>query len=130
MCSRWGVLEGALLFSLEETTTWTSDDALARLKQTLPASWELKHSVEQGWYRATIQNEEGEQQWAGEHPDPKILFLDALGWLRLRNHQTKNPAWRRRRERGVVLVRPGTQDVVPDPPDLDPDEVGVVYRSR
>ncbi len=120
------------MFTIEETTTWTSEDVLARIRMELPKSWSIRHVCENGWHRAELLDGEGKAQWAGEHADPKILFLDALGWMTFEGRETKHPAWKRR-DQEVPLYRP-TLDAVsspaPDPPDVDPDEVAAVYAPK
>lgn len=116
------------MFSLGETTTWTAQDAYERLKGSLPREWVLKHETQDGWHRALIFDGEGNQKWAGEQADPKILFLDALGWWRLQTHQVQNPVWRPRTQE-VTLQRPPLKEEIPDPLDLDPNEVESVYKT-
>lgn len=118
------------MFSIEETTTWTADDVLSRIRLVLPKGWTFDHSVTEGWYRATLSDVEGVQQWGGEQPDQKILFLDALGWLAVRKHEVKHPAWKPR-EHEVPFYQPTSPRVSPDPDpaDTDPDEVAAVYKT-
>jgi hypothetical protein len=116
------------LFSLEETYTWTAEDALDRLKKSVPEGWRVVHRVDAGWHRITLVNDEGEEQWVREQADAKILFLDALGWLRVKYHKTTHPAWRPR-DQEVPLCRPPVGVSAPDPADLDPDEVASVYSQ-
>lgn len=119
------------MFSLEETLTWTADDVFERLRTrgVLPPGWTVKRTVEGGWHRVVLLDAEGGQQWLGENADPKLVGLDALGWLRVRQHQVKQPVWRPR-ESEVPLHRPPDPLVsaAPDPPDVDPDEVAAVYK--
>lgn len=118
------------MFSLEETLTWTAEDAHERLQAVVPAGWSVERSEEAGWHRVALLDAAGVEQWAGEHPDPKFIALDALGWLRLRDHRVKNPAWKPREAEVPLFREPGVvQSPVPDPPDLDPDEVATVYRT-
>ena len=118
------------MFSLEETLTWTADDVFARIRSVVPAGWAVERSVVDGWHRVVLRGPEGVEQWAGEHADPKIIGLDARGWLRLRHHQVRHPAWKPR-EAEVPLHRPAGAVVSaePDPADLDPSEVEAVYRT-
>lgn len=118
------------MFSIEEATAWTAEEALNRLEQVIPTSWVLDFSEdEDGWFQASLTDGEGQVQWSGEHADPKLLALDALGWFRLRTHQTQSPVWKPR-EHEVSLHRPPVSETTPDPPDLDPDEVEAVYNSK
>jgi len=120
------------MFTLEETTTWTADDVFARIRLSLPLEWEweLTRDFQSGWLSAAIKDTEGKTQWLGEHTDAKILFLDALGWLRLRDHKIKHPVWKPR-DQEVPLYRPPVPVTtnIPDPPDLGPDEVDAVYKT-
>jgi hypothetical protein len=117
------------MFTIEEAATWTPEETLDRLKQVIPTSWVLKHSVDDdGWHEASLLDEKGIVQWSGEHVDQKILFLDALGWFRTRGRKIENPIWQPR-EREVSLYRPAVSQETPDPPDLDPDEVAAVYKT-
>jgi hypothetical protein len=107
----------------------TAEEALTQLKQEIPASWIVSCvKRKDNWYQASLTDSEGQVQWSGEHLDPKILLLDALGWLQTRNHQVKHPAWKPR-EHEVPLYRPPITGVIPDPPDLDPIEVEKVYKT-
>lgn len=117
------------MFSLEETTLWTAKEALDRLNQVKPDSWTLNYLEEAGWHKASLIDEQGVVQWSNEHSDPKILFLDALGWLYVRSGEVKYPVWRPRKSE-VPLYRPPVLDMIPDPPDLDPSEVDAVYKGR
>lgn len=116
------------MFSLGETTTWTAEDARVRLQHSIPATWKLSYRVEEGWHLASLVDQGGDLVWSGENADQKILFLDALGWLRLRKHQPSNPMWRPRGQE-VPLHRPAVEDKYPDPLDLDPEEVAAVYKT-
>jgi hypothetical protein len=73
-------------------------------------------------------DENNQVQWSDSYLDLKILFLNALGWLQVRDHQITHPAWKPR-DREVPLYRPPIRDDNPDPPDLDPNEVALVYNS-
>jgi hypothetical protein len=118
------------LFALEEAGSWTADDVFERLGLVLPSGWRCEKTAEGEWHRIALLDAEGVQQWSGEHVDLRLLGLDALGWLRLRGHQVRNPAWRPRVEE-VPLQRPPMPliSVASDPADLDPDEVGAVYKT-
>jgi len=118
------------MFSLDEAANWSAEEAIIRLEHVIPASWNFECSRgEDGWFRASLVDEDDQLLWSGEHADQKILVLDALGWFRLRKHQTKSPAWKLRKGE-VPLYRPPVSETVPEPPDLDPAEVEMVYRKH
>lgn len=115
------------MISLSEMTTWSAEDALARLKIEVPSDWTVEVDASDEGVSLVLSNSEGEQMWAGGHIEPKILFLDALGWLSTRSHAF-SPAWQPRTQE-VPLHRPEIQQKMDDPPDLDPEEVEAVYKS-
>jgi len=122
------------VFTPEEASTWTTKDVLVQIKAYLPSGWgfEYTHDLPSGWYSAYLRDGEPDspKPWSGEHLDPKILFLDALGWLAVRGQKVKHPVWSRKGE--VPLYHPTPIPVVstaPDPADLDPDEVEAVYKT-
>jgi hypothetical protein len=118
------------MFRIEEITTWDAADALAVLKQHLPPGWQIEHTWADGWYGVALKNDQGADVWVGGKSDPKLVYLDALGWLVLRDHKTQHPAWRPRTEEVALYRR--TEPVVvatPDPEDLDPAEVDAVYKT-
>jgi len=118
------------VFTPEETKTWTAEDVFYRIRSVLPAGWKLERTLEEGWHYVKVLDAEGAEQWAGEHLDPKLAGLDALGWLKLRGHRVENPAWAPR-EHEVPHYRPPGAVVSsqPDPEDLDPAEIDAVYRT-
>lgn len=120
-----------MLFALEETTLWTHEDALFRLRESIPSHWVLQTSYMDQWHRASILDVDGNVQWVGEHSDPKLLYLDALGWLSTRERKVQHPAWKPR-EQEVPLYRetPLVVSSDPDPEDLDPVAVASVYNHR
>lgn len=116
------------MFTLAETTTWTADDVLLKIQEVLPEGWALKERFSGYRYYADLFDQGGSNVWSGEQSDPRVLFLDCLGWLSLRGHKTKNPAWRARSSE-VPLHRPPVSVATPDPPDLDPEEIAAVYKT-
>jgi len=118
------------MFCLEEATAWIVDEVLDKLRTSLPSTWDFSYRVEEEWYQAVLMDGEGVLQWSGSSPDPKLLFLDALGWILMRKHVVKNPVWKPR-EQEVPLYNSSTdaKDVIPDPLDLDPDEIETIRRN-
>jgi len=110
----------------------TLEEIEAYINRIKPTNWVFTYSFEygfeKGWWSASLIDSENQVQWSDFHLDPKLLFLNALGWLQVRDHRTTLPAWEPR-DREVSLYRPPVRDVVPDPPDLDPDEVASLIRS-
>jgi len=117
------------MFALAEVALWDIDETLQQLKAALPLGWKLTLRVESGYSVAELHDEKGDCCWVSSNPDPKLLFLEGLGWLMVRDHKTIHPAWRPR-EHEVELRVPNPVSDAPDPPDLDPSEVDAVYRRK
>jgi len=117
------------MFTLAEVALWSAEETLQRLTSSLPLEWKLTLRVESGYAVAELHDDKGERRWLSSNVDPKLLYLEGLGWLRVRDHKTVHPVWRPR-EHEVVLRVPNPVTDEPDPPDLDPSEVDAVYRTR
>lgn len=123
------------MYDVEEMATWTPDEVLAKIRDQLPKGWELECGVgEDNWVFATVKDGEGGDQWNETHVDPKLLFLDLLGWLMLRGAKVEHPAWHRSGEvdpnkqfRGKRQPKVARE---PDPDDLDPAAVAEFHRRQ
>jgi hypothetical protein len=116
------------VFSPAEVTTWSVPDVLSRIADALPDGWTLGQDFDGINYQAGVLDAQGVVLWSDEHRDPKLLFLNCLGWLHTRTHKTRHPAWKAR-DAEVPLYRPSISSKDPDPPDLDPDEIAAVYKT-
>ena len=117
------------MFTAADVVFWGPEEALHEFKQRLPLGWTLTLRVESRCAVAELQDEQGVQVWASSHPDPKLLYLEGLGWLMTRDHKPRHPVWRPR-DRDVALRVPNPASSFSVPPDLDPDEIAAVYRNR
>lgn len=117
------------MFTLSEVGFWSVEETLQHLKSALPLGWKLMLRVESGYSVAELYGEKGDRCWVSSSPDPKLLYLEGLGWLMVRNHKPSHPAWRPR-EHEVELRVPNPPSDEPDPPDLDPSEVAAVYKAK
>ncbi len=122
------------MHSLEEMTAWTAEDAQAAILASLPEGWSFIPKTVSGWAVAQFTDENGKVVWEDHSADVRLLFFNAYGWLHLREHKPRSPAWKLRTKE-VDLYRP-TQPgqvyphvPVPDPEDLDPEEVKAVYAD-
>ena len=113
-------------FTLAEAQTWSANDALIYLRQNVPEGWSV---LVHGDVMVEILDSEGSSQWAQSGVDPKMVYLDAIGWLRVRSHTVKAPRWRPRVS-DVELHRPARESRYPDPPDLDPTEIAELYKKQ
>lgn len=107
---------------LEEVTAWSLLELQAELEEALPegCGLEISRSPEGEWHVSLpgMRDESG--------PDLRLLLLDLYTWLFLRCHDKPGSAlWDRRRETSLVLVTVGSN--IPDPADLDPSQIELVY---
>ena len=116
------------MFTLAEVALWDADEAFRQLVAALPLGWRVAVRAEAGLAIAEVIDAAGECRWTASNPDPRLLYLDGLGWLRVRDHKP-HPAWRPR-EREIDLRVPNLGSSPADPPDLDPEEVAAVYRRK
>ena len=119
----------------EEMVTWDLPEVLLHIHKSLPEGWQYTRGGGPGCHTASIQDESGIEVWGASEPlpDERLISLEALGWLYSRQHEIRDPKWVRRREVTPSLVagRLGLPGVsVPDPEDLDPDEIQAVVRGR
>lgn len=116
------------MFSIAEATTWSADDTLAQVSAKIPSGWKFVERFHSNSLTAAVLDSEGVELWSGSGVDPKLVYLDCLGWLHLRDRSAAHPAWRPRAQE-VSLSRPNRDVVYPDVPDLDPEEIAAVYRT-
>lgn len=122
------------MISIQEMTAWTARDIEQAIHAARPPTWRFKLEVEQGVYAATFTDAEGNVIWTLEGFDERLTLFDAYGWLQRRQLPRTNPVWiRKRGERYRPQVGPTSLSGVrvPDPGDLDPDEISaVVYEQH
>lgn len=118
------------MFSLFEASTWTTDEVLAQIKAHGPKDWATAIRYDGNQSSLQLLDADQNEVWAGFGPDLKVLGLDCLGWLLLRSHTTRNPAWAPRTSE-VPLYQPVKDSAaVFEVPDLDPDQVAAVYKAK
>jgi hypothetical protein len=120
------------MFSLQEMTAWTPGEIEAAVHTALPPGWRFSFELVESFYWASYTDADEKVVWARENPDLRIVLLDAYGWLWARKNEASRPFWRPRHfetppPKPGPMSHPGIP--VPDPADLDPDEIAVVYRS-
>lgn len=129
------------MYSLDEMSTWAPEEVLERIKLNLPKGWRVDYVFdnEERRFRCSFHDAEDKEKWSDQGVDPKILFLDALGWLMLRDKKPQHPAWQRRRgeidpsqlgDRTTPKGSSPSQRVGVDPEDVDPEEVAAVYSKH
>jgi hypothetical protein len=125
--------------TLEEMTAWSLEEIRGEVKRLLTKGWSFSivwDQEEQIWF-AQIERDPGEDEgpdpvvvWSGFGPDEKILLFNVYGWLWLKIQPKPQGAspWVRKRELTTVGVTRKALGI-PDPEDVDPEEVLSVYKS-
>lgn len=115
-----------------DIAAWSVDELRQQLQETLPKGWRIEQGDHGGqlWLRLLQPN--GEAAWDNIHFDARTLLLDAYCWLGLREQPRPTPetsVWGRRRRE--LTTRDVTRRAlsIPDPEDLDPNEVRLVYEE-
>jgi len=123
------------MYELEEMSAWTPDEVLVKIRENIPSGWGFHYgiSTEDNWVYAIVKDSEGVELFSETQGDPKILFLDLLGWLMLRGQKAQHPAWQRRS--GEVNpnkreTRQPKSSTEPEPADLDPVEVAEFFKKH
>jgi len=120
--------------TVNEVTSWTVDQILDELLKILPPNhFFTERIVEGGWTAAAVTLVEGvtrSVQWEDAAPDRRLLLLNAFGWAWLRGQKTQHPVWKPRGPEGARTA-PRPHPAIPDPPDVDPEEVTrLVYGKK
>ncbi len=119
--------------TLEETTLWTAEDVATQIKLILPVGWSVTYEGSSGKpYDGLIKDENSLPVWSGSSTDRRLLLFDVYGWLLVRRRKGSNPFWVRS---GTPTPKPVVGVVsldgvsVPDPEDLDLDEIQSVLKA-
>jgi hypothetical protein len=119
------------MFSLEEISSWSLDEIRFHIRELLLKGQRFSVTPTEGGWVARIEDTGGTRLWEHSGWDERILLLDAFGWLWLRQQARPSPdsPWNRRNpltQKSLELQLPP----IPDPEDVDPEEVLAVYGLR
>jgi hypothetical protein len=118
--------------TINEIASWTLEEIRIEILKILPAGWSFREGREERWVQAAFfktGSPETPPYWSDTHMDPRLLLLNAFGWLWVRCQKPKHPVWRPRSAPSRVVARP-TIPQVPDPSDLDPQRIRQVYEEK
>jgi hypothetical protein len=120
------------MLDYDNLASWSVEELRQQLTQILPRGWTFEQGNAEGTLWIRLLDPQGKVIWDTLHLDERTLLLDAYCWFGLRDQPRPTPetsVWGRRR--GELTQRGVTQQVlsVPDPEDLDPKEVRLVYES-
>jgi len=124
--------------TLEEITAWSLDETRAEIAVRLPPGWHFEEkALPGGGLRAKIfrLSPSGDPivEWEHLHIDHRYVLLGAFGFLWTRNHRPDptSPWIRRHNPTREAMARRvnAFRCTVPDPEDVDPEEVKAVYEA-
>jgi len=122
----------SVIAPLEEMTAWSIDEIVAAIYTLVPREWYFdRWDDDHGLHARVVANETGEVMWDDTHADERLLLFNAYGWLWARNQPKLAPddPWNRRRELTSAAVSRMAMRI-PDPEDLQPDEIRSVYEQH
>lgn len=123
--------------AFDELALYPDEEIKVHVRQLLRPGEDFQIQLVETWWEAEIFLREGETSkllWDQMGFDRRLLLLDAYGWLWSRlQPATTSSIWVRSREvtREDLTRRAATSHVsIPDPEDLDPKEVQMVYEGQ
>jgi len=117
------------MVSIQEMSTWSADDARAAVYDKLPKGWTFEVEGSNALWYGSLSDSEGLTKWSSSpSADIRVVCIDAYVWLHLGESKPTDPRWTRREDSPLMGVSGGHQ--VPDPDDLNPEEVLKLYRPK
>lgn len=117
-----------------EMTAWSLEELSSEIIRRTPKGLAFVRDRSDGWFTASFIDADANVVWQGYHADLRFLLFDVLGWLILRGTKPRNPVWTPRTHEVDISQRlhraASPTPVVPDPLDLDPEELISVYTQR
>lgn len=121
--------------TLEEMTTWTVADIDAAIRRALPADLFYDRGFDPAagtWFTRFWRLQDGQKQtlyedWGFEQ---RIAYFNAYGWLWAQQQPAPSvhSPWKPRGDVTATQVQRKARNI-PDPADLDPNEVESVYAG-
>ena len=122
-----------MLPDIQDLALATIEEIQTAITLSLKPGWKLVvEPLPTGEWSAVLFDDGGVERWSDVHVDQRILLFNLYGWLRRESGvKPSHPMWSRRGEVQIPsqFGRKAYQGSVniPDPEDLDPDEIAVVY---
>jgi len=126
------------MVSPEEVAAWSIDELRAEILHLLPTNWQLGTDENRsGYWTLKIYSFDDDQnpviELEKENADLRLALLDVFGWLWFKKmpQPSQDSPWVRKNDPTVASVTRRAQRInVPDPEDLDPEEIARVHKSR
>ena len=116
---------------LDDLLFQPTEEVETAIKASIPVDLSLTLRFATQW-EAKITNADGDVLWSGYNPDRRTLLFDVYGYfLEVSGAKPRHPVWERRGEvqipvkYGKLAYQGNIQ--IPDPEDLDSDEIRKVY---
>lgn len=126
------------MVTFEEMSAWTADEIQAHIQAALPSTILFSFGLDKDGGVWSVRFDRIEQDgsivglWSDTGFEHRILLLNAYGWIwnQIAPRPDHASPWIRRREiTAEAVTRRVVFGHVPDPEDLDPDEVDSVYAK-
>lgn len=120
--------------SPEEMSAWSIEETKAEIQALMPKGWTLLTLQAEGYWKVTVhrlgENLESVLEIEESSVDLKIALLNVYGPLYLKTLPAGSSHWQRWGE--LTEKRPSRKPSkdLPDPEDLDPQEVEQLYSTR
>jgi hypothetical protein len=120
---------------LDEIVLLPPEEAELAIQAQVPMGFTLALDSTPGYWEARFTAKDGRVLWSAAHLDKRILLFDFYGWmLRHAGAKPQHPAWVRRGEVQIASAHGAKAHQahvkVPDPEDLEPDEILRVYGIK
>lgn len=120
----------------EEISAWSAEEIRAEIQGLLPAGWKVASDQDNGGFWYICIERPGEEGSIAEieeaHADERMALLNVFGrlWLKRLPAVGEESPWRRRQDlsRAGVTAAVSRGSSIPDPGDLDPNEIATVYE--
>lgn len=125
----------------EELLLWSNADICKQIQVLLEPNWAFDYAFDNSggvWVARVVvkasadDDTEEKTLWEGNEPDERLVLFDAYGWLWLKTQTrpAKDSPWHRTRELTRESVSKYINSKIPDPEDVQPDEVQAVYEEH
>jgi hypothetical protein len=120
----------ARMASLQEMSAWSAEEAYREVMASMPDGWSFSITRQEGPWVGLFLDTDGGQVWRSEpSADPRIVLIESYVWIHIGRSEPSDPRWARRPDRPAAPPM-GFKSNVPDPDDLNPEEIAGLYKSH
>ncbi len=124
------------MHTVDDLNAWTNTEVVLQIEALKPVGTAFIHGQdpETLFWTARFETTDGNVLWSDASPDERLSLFNAFGWVWVQSQPQPSltSRWRRGPEltREVVTKRVALNGhTVPDPEDLNPEEVRAVYEK-